>query len=93
MAELDDYIAAGRVVGLQTSAYFTPYFPPEMRFQFNSHNIIVIGRNGDQYIVSDPVFDHLVRIGAEDLKKARFALGLSAPKGLVHFPNAIPPGH
>ena len=86
MAELDDYLAKGQPVGLQTSAYFTTYFPPEMRFHFNAHNIIIVGREGDEYLVSDPVFDHIVRIHGSDLKKARFAKGLSAPRGLAHFP-------
>jgi hypothetical protein len=40
--------------------------------------------------VSDPVFDHLERIKATDLKKARFAKGFSAPKGLVHYPLECP---
>jgi hypothetical protein len=90
MAELDDFVENGRLVGLQTSAYFTTYFPPEMRFQFNAHNIIIIGKEGDEYIVSDPVFDHIERIKTADLKKARFARGLSAPNGLVHFPLKSP---
>ena len=90
MTELDDFVEKGRLVGLQTSAYFTTYFPPEMRFQFNAHNIIIIGKEGDEYLVSDPVFDHIERIKAADLKKARFARGLSAPKGLVHYPIKCP---
>ena len=92
MAELDEFVANRRLVGLQTSAYFTTYFPPEMRFQFNAHNIIIIGKAGDEYLVSDPVFDHIERIKAADLKKARFARGLSAPNGLVHYPLKSPPG-
>jgi hypothetical protein len=90
MAELDEYVKNERLVGLQTSAYFTTYFPPEMRFQFNAHNIIIIGKQGDEYLVSDPVFDHIERIKAADLKKARFAKGLSAPRGLVHHPVKSP---
>ena len=90
MAELDEFLADRRLVGLQTSAYFTTYFPPEMRFQFNAHNIIIIGKEGDEYLVSDPVFDHIERIKAADLKKARFAKGLSAPKGLIHYPAKCP---
>jgi Domain of unknown function (DUF4872)/Butirosin biosynthesis protein H, N-terminal len=90
MAELDEFLADRRLVGLQTSAYFTTYFPPEMRFQFNAHNIIIIGKEGDEYQVSDPVFDHIVSIKAVDLKKARFAKGFSAPKGLVHYPVKCP---
>ena len=90
MAELDEFVSRRQLVGLQTSAYFTTYFPPEMRFQFNAHNIIIIGKEGDEYLVSDPVFDHLERIKAADLKKARFAKGFSAPKGLVHYPLECP---
>ena len=90
MAELDEYVDNGRLVGLQTSAYFTTYFPPEMRFQFNAHNIIIIGKEGDEYLVSDPVFDHIEKIKTADLRKARFARGLSSPKGLVHYPLKSP---
>jgi hypothetical protein len=90
MEELDAAIKRNQIIALQTSAYFTTYFPPEMRFQFNAHNIIIIGKDGDEYIVSDPVFDHLVRIGSSDLKKARFARGFSAPNGLMHYPVRKP---
>jgi hypothetical protein len=90
MNELDEHLAEGQMVGLQTSAYFTTYFPPEMRFHFNAHNIIVIGKQDDTYLVSDPVFDHIERINAADLKLARFAKGMSAPKGLAHFPLEAP---
>lgn len=90
MAELDGFLESRQVVGLQTSAYFTTYFPPEMRFQFNAHNIIAVGKEGDEYLVSDPVFERIQRIKAEDLQKARFAKGLSAPKGLAHFPLETP---
>jgi hypothetical protein len=86
MAELDDSISRNQLVGLQTSAYFTTYFPPEMRFHFNAHNIIVVGKEGDEYLVSDPVFDQIKRIASDDLKKARFAKGLGAPKGFSHYP-------
>ena len=90
MSELDDLVARGQLAGLQTSAYFTTYFPPEMRFQFNAHNIIIVGKEGDEYLVSDPVFDHIERIKTADLKKARFARGLGAPKGLIHYPVKSP---
>ena len=90
MQELDDYVAAEQLVGLQTSAYHTTYFPPEMRFHFNAHNIIIVGKEGDEYLVSDPVFDKIQRIKAADLKLARFAKGLSAPQGLAHYPLEVP---
>jgi hypothetical protein len=90
MAQLDEHVASGQLVGLQISVYYAPYFPPEMRFQFNAHNIIIVDRDGDEYLVSDPVFDHLEKIKSADLKKARFAKGFSAPKGLAHYPLERP---
>jgi len=90
MAELDDFLANGQVVGIQMSVFFAPYFPPEMRFPFNAHNAIVIGKENGDYLISDPVFEEIKRIAAKDLEKARFAKGVLAPKGLVHFPLQMP---
>ena len=83
-ARLDELLAQGLVVGLQTSVYWLPYFPPEMRFHFNAHNLLVYGKEGDEYLISDPVFEAPVRCKAEDLNRARFAKGLLAPKGLLY---------
>jgi len=90
MRALDDHLAAGRAVGLQTSVYWLPYFPRDMRFHFNAHNLIVYGREGDDYLISDPVFDHPVRAPARDLMKARFARGPFAPRGLIYYPDTLP---
>ena len=87
---LDRHLAAGRAVGIQTSAYWLPYFPPDMRFHFNAHNILVHGKRGDDYLVSDPVIDILVECDAPALKKARFTRGVLAPKGMLYYPEHIP---
>lgn len=91
LAELIHLVDSGEIVGLQTSVYWLPYFPPEMRFQFNAHNLIVYGREGEEFLVSDPVFAHAVRIKAEDLQNARFARGTLAPKGFIYYPVEINP--
>lgn len=88
-ARLDGLLAAGKVVGLQTSVYWLPYFPPDMRFHFNAHNLLVYGKSGDDYLISDPVFEEPVRCPSADLARARFAKGLLAPKGLLYYPEAI----
>jgi hypothetical protein len=90
MAALDAHLAAGRVVGAQTSVFWLPYFPPTMRFHFNAHNLIVYGRDGDDYRVSDPVFEHPQRCPAADLAKARFVKGALAPRGLLYWPEDVP---
>jgi hypothetical protein len=89
LAELIQLVDGGKAVGLQTSVYWLPYFPPEMRFQFNAHNLIVYGRDGEEFLVSDPVFEHAVRIKAEDLQNARFAKGTLAPKGFIYYPIRV----
>jgi hypothetical protein len=91
LAELTNLADRGEMVGLQTSVYWLPYFPPEMRFQFNAHNLIVYGREGEEFLVSDPVFEHPVRIRAEDLQNARFARGTLAPKGFMYYPVRVNP--
>jgi hypothetical protein len=91
LAELTTLVDSGEIVGLQTSVYWLPYFPPEMRFQFNAHNLIVYGREGEEFLISDPVFEHPVRIKADDLQNARFAKGTLAPKGFMYYPIRINP--
>ena len=83
-ARLDELLARGLVVGLQTSVYWLPYFPEDMRFHFNAHNVLVYGKEGDDYLISDPVCEHTVRCPAEALSRARFAKGVLAPKGLLY---------
>lgn len=81
---LDELLAQGRAVGVQTSVYWLPYFPPEMRFHFNAHNLVIYGREGNDYLVSDPVMETPVRCPVEDMNRARFAKGVLAPKGLLY---------
>ena len=88
-SRLDALLADGQVVGLQTSVYWLPYFPPDMRFHFNAHNLLVYGRSGDDYLISDPVFEDTVRCSSDDLARARFAKGVLQPKGLLYYPQGI----
>jgi len=90
MAELDRLLEKGISVGLQTSVFYLPYFPRDMRFQFNAHNLVVFGKEGDNYLISDPVFEHPVACPADDLRRARSAKGIFAPKGLLYYPEKIP---
>jgi len=91
MLALDQYLSQGRAVGIQTSAYWLSYFPPDMRFHFNAHNLVVYGKHGNNYLISDPVIDILVECDADSLRKARFTRGVLAPKGLLYYPQYIPP--
>lgn len=90
MAELDRALDQGIPVGLQTGVYWLPYMPGAMRFQFNGHNIIVYGREGDEYLVSDPVLHDVVRCRRDDLVRARFSEGDMAPRGRMYYPVQVP---
>ncbi|MDR2081014.1 MAG: BtrH N-terminal domain-containing protein [Campylobacteraceae bacterium] len=81
---LDEELEKGGIAGVQTSVFYLPYFPKDMRFHFNAHNLIVFKKEGDTYFVSDPVFDYVNTISAEDLTKARFAKGALAPHGAIY---------
>jgi len=83
--ELDRLLEEGRIVGAQSSIYWLDYFPKEMRFHFNAHNLLVYGRENDEYLVSDPVFDMSVKCSYQSLSKARFTKGVMAPKGLLYY--------
>lgn len=89
-ARLDTLLQQGKVVGLQTSVYWLPYFPPDLRFHFNAHNLLVFGKEQDEYLISDPVFEDAMRCNAADLQKARFATGPLAPKGLLYVLESPP---
>lgn len=89
-AALDAELARGTPVALQTGMYWLEYFPKAYRFHFNAHNLVVYGREGDDYLISDPVLQEPVRCPAGVLQKARFAHGLLAPKGKMFHLKAAP---
>ncbi|MBS9783034.1 MAG: BtrH N-terminal domain-containing protein [Pasteurella sp.] len=87
---LDDALEQDKLVGLQTSVFWLPYFPNEMRFHFNAHNLLVYGKEDNDYLISDPVFEDVQRCASEELQKARFAKGALASKGLMyHIENEV----
>jgi uncharacterized protein DUF4872/butirosin biosynthesis protein H-like len=88
---LDACLDTGRVVGCQVGVYYLPYFPKEYRFHFNAHNLIVYGREGDRYLISDPVMEMPTSLSAYELERVRFARGVLAPRGQLYYPEAVNP--
>jgi len=89
MAALDASLEQGIPTAVQTGVFYLPYLPGAFRFHFNAHNIIVYGREGDDYLVSDPVLAEPVRCSRRDLKRARFARGEMAPNGRLYYPTRV----
>lgn len=90
MDALDALLEEGIPVGCRTGAFWLPYFPPAFRFHFNMHNLVVYGKDGDEYLISDPVFPEPVRCASSDLMKARFAQGPMPPKGRLYYVKQAP---
>jgi hypothetical protein len=90
MVALDEKLTMGIPVGCRTGAYWLPYFPPAFRFHFNAHNLVVYGKDGQDYLISDPVFPNPERCAASGLMKARFSQGALAPKGVMFYFEQVP---
>ncbi len=90
MLALDELLERGIPVGLQTGIFWLPYIPRAYRFHFNAHNLVVYGRAGDEYKISDPVMPFATTISQADLQVARFAQGALAPKGKLYFFAKVP---
>lgn len=85
--ELDNRLNAGEPAACQVGVYYLPYFPKEYRFHFNAHNLIVVGKEGDDYLISDPIMETLVTMSSYELKRVRFAKGPLAPRGQLYYPR------
>jgi len=86
-AYLQECLNDGNPVGCQVGVYYLPYFPREYRFHFNAHNLIVYGKEGDNYLVSDPIMEGTNVMSSYELERVRFAKGALAPNGLIYYPK------
>lgn len=89
-ARLDENLVNNNPVGLQVGVYNLVYFPDEYRFHFNAHNLVVYGKEGDNYLISDPVMENVTTLTDKELEKVRFAKGAFAPKGHIYYPTDFP---
>jgi len=87
---LDDNLKNNIPSGLQVGVYNLTYFPDDYRFHFNAHNLVVYGKTGNDYLISDPVMETTTTLTAEELDRVRFAKGAFAPKGQMYYPIDIP---
>ena len=87
---LDEKLKTGFPVGLQVGVYHLTYFPDAYRFHFNAHNLVVYGKEGDTYLISDPVMKQPTKLSSQELEKVRFAKGVLSPKGHMYFPTHLP---
>ena len=84
---LDERLNEGRAVGCQVGVYYLPYFPKEYRFHFNAHNLVVYGKDGDNYLISDPIMEGTNIMDSYQLERVRFAKGALSPNGHIYYPK------
>ena len=93
MDALDSILKKGIPVGVVTEVFDLPYFPLKGR-RFSGHHIVIIGKEGNKYILSDTDMhfpeDALNKIESDDLKKARFTKGFLSPRGKLFYINSVP---
>lgn len=88
--ELDALLARGIPVGAQVDYFYMDYLPEYTRAHFNAHYVIVTGKEGGRYRISDTYFPTMSSLDAATFQTARFARGQFAPKGLLFWPEAVP---
>jgi hypothetical protein len=84
---LEARLNEGMPVGCQVGVFYLSYFPKEYRFHFNAHNLVVYGREEDNYLISDPVMETTTTLSKYELERVRFAKGALAPRGQLYYPK------
>lgn len=82
---LDNLLKKNINVGCQVGVFNLSYLPVEYRFHFNAHNIVVYGKKGDDYLISDTVMEYPTQLSQEEMQKARYAKGIYAPNGHLYY--------
>ncbi|HNX06226.1 MAG TPA: BtrH N-terminal domain-containing protein [Bacteroidales bacterium] len=90
MDELDRVLDQGIPVGVQVGVFQLPFFPPEYRMHYNMHNMVVYGKENNNYFVADSVVDGENIISYDDLMRVRYAKGAFAPHGKMYYMTKIP---
>jgi len=89
MKEMDELLEQGIPVGNVVGLFHLPYSP--VRTHFNAHNICVVGKEGDEYIISDPNWHNTFqKVSYNDLMKVRFAEGAFRPRGKMYWVKEKP---
>ena len=85
MEKLDEMLQKNIPVGCLVGVFHLSYFPEAYRFHFNAHNLVVFGKENDEYQISDPIIEHPVSLTYNELKRVRYARGTYPPKGRMYY--------
>jgi hypothetical protein len=88
--KLDNLLKNGIPTCCVVGLYNLPYMPMEFITHFNAHNLCVIGKEGDNYLISDPIATDKVSISSRDMLRTRFAKGSFPPMGKLYWIKSLP---
>lgn len=88
--KLEELLQQGIPTASQVDFFYMDYVPSWERVHINVHFMVVIGKEGSNYIISDCYFPNLVELHETSLLNARFAGGNMSPKGFLFYPVFIP---
>jgi hypothetical protein len=77
-------------VACQVDFFYLDYVPSWERVHINVHFLVIIGKEGDNYIISDSYFPEPVELPRESLNNGRFAGGSMSPRGFLFYPSFLP---
>jgi len=90
MDELDRVLDKGIPVGLQVGVFHLPFFPPEYRMHYNMHNMVVYGKENNEYCVADSVIEGENKISYQDMMRVRYPKGAFATNGKMYYITKVP---
>ena len=85
--ELENLLGSNTPAGVQVDFFYMDYVPEYIRAHFNGHFVIIVGKNNNNYIISDAYTPELVELDENTLQAARFTRGSFKPKGLMIYRN------
>ncbi len=88
--KLDELLAGNIPVAAQVDFFYMDYVPSWERVHINVHYMVVTGKDGDQYLISDSYFPRMVKLDSASLEKGRFAGGTMSPKGFIFHLGKLP---
>lgn len=90
MQALDKNLENGIPTGMLVGVYHLSYFPDAYRFHFNAHNLVVFGKQDNNYLISDPITEQYETLTYDELKRVRYAKGTFAPNGHMYWAKSTP---
>jgi hypothetical protein len=87
---LDRLLLQNIPVAAQVDFFYMDYVPTWERVHINVHFLVVAGKEGNRYSISDSYFPEIVELEATSLEKGRFAGGTMSPKGFIFHLHKLP---